>query len=97
MGCRTPNSTIFASALNLLGIHAGELLMSHGYAVSEGEITPSSVAVAVPVYGSEGQVVAALSIAGPQERMNPVLDKHTAMALACARLISDELMQSRSG
>ena len=59
--------------------------------------TPGSVAIAVPVYGSEGQVVAALSIAGPQERMNPILDKHTAMALDQARLISDALVQSRDG
>lgn len=41
-----------------------------GYAVSKGEIIPGASALAVPVFGPDGSVIAALGVSGPVERWN---------------------------
>jgi DNA-binding IclR family transcriptional regulator len=47
-----------------------ELIRSNGYAESEGERIGEAAAVAVPVFDSTNNVVAALAIGGPKNRMN---------------------------
>ena len=42
---------------------------ARGYAVTDEELEPGLVAVAAPVYGLDGNVVAALSVAAPVSRM----------------------------
>jgi hypothetical protein len=39
-----------------------------GYAVSTGEIVPGASALAVPIFGPDGSVIAALGVAGPSQR-----------------------------
>jgi DNA-binding IclR family transcriptional regulator len=43
-------------------------LRASGYALSLGEVTPESAAIAVPVYGADGRVVAAIALSGPTQR-----------------------------
>ena len=42
---------------------------ARGYAVTEEELEPGLVAVAAPIYGYDGSVVAALSVSAPANRM----------------------------
>ncbi len=42
-----------------------------GYATTVGELEPGLVAVAAPVFGGGGAAVAAISISGPQMRLDP--------------------------
>jgi len=51
-----------------------------GYAVSHGEREQGASAVAAPVRGSRGQVVAALSVSGPTSRFTPERVRHYAKA-----------------
>jgi IclR family acetate operon transcriptional repressor len=44
---------------------------ARGYAVTDEELEPGLVAVAAPVYGYDGMVVAALSVSAPASRMTP--------------------------
>ncbi len=43
-------------------------LRAEGYITSLGEVTPESAAIAVPVYGADGRVVAAIALSGPTQR-----------------------------
>jgi DNA-binding IclR family transcriptional regulator len=42
---------------------------ARGYAVTDEELEPGLVAVAAPIYGYDGSVVAALSVSAPASRM----------------------------
>ncbi len=42
-----------------------------GYAITEAELEPGLAAVAAPIYGDRGDVVAALSVSGPSARLSP--------------------------
>lgn len=57
---------------------------SRGYAVSAEELEPGFVAVGAPVRGSEGEVVAALSVGGPRGRLGPERVVHLARLLTAA-------------
>ncbi len=46
-----------------------ERVKRDGYVVSFGEMSTDSVAIAAPVYGADGTVIAAISIAGPSNRI----------------------------
>ncbi|MBA2554109.1 MAG: IclR family transcriptional regulator [Geodermatophilaceae bacterium] len=54
----------------------GELrtVVERGYATTRGELEPGLDAVAVPVHGHDGEVVAALSVSGPDVRLADQLD-----------------------
>jgi len=51
-----------------------EKVRNQGYAVNAGENTEGVTCVAAPIFGSAGDVVAALSVSGPTFRMHPTLD-----------------------
>lgn len=51
-----------------------EKVQNHGYAISSGENTEGVTCVSAPIFGGDGQVVAALSVSGPTFRMHPTLD-----------------------
>ena len=55
---------------------------ARGYAVTDEELEPGLIAVAAPVYGYDGAVVAALSVSAPTTRMTR--DGVTAAAGSCA-------------
>lgn len=46
-----------------------ESVRANGYSISYGELAEGSVAIAVPVMGRQGRALAALSIAGPVDRL----------------------------
>jgi len=43
-------------------------------AVSIGEMFPESAAIAAPIFGASGKIVAAMAIGGPSQRLQPKLD-----------------------
>jgi IclR family acetate operon transcriptional repressor len=47
-----------------------ELIRQQGYAVDNGEQEEGVRCLAVPVYGSKGKVIAAVSISGPSSRLD---------------------------
>ena len=49
-------------------------VLERGYATTRGELEPGLDAVAVPVHGHAGEVVAALSVSGPDVRLAGQLD-----------------------
>jgi len=69
-------TTEAALAADLAGVRAC------GYAVTDEELEPGLVAVAAPIYGYDGSVVAALSVSGPASRM--ARDGLAAVASRCA-------------
>jgi DNA-binding IclR family transcriptional regulator len=54
---------------------------ARGYALTDEELEPGLIAVAAPVYGYDGAVVAALSVSAPTNRMSR--DQVAAAAEAC--------------
>jgi IclR family transcriptional regulator, acetate operon repressor len=54
---------------------------ARGYAVTDEELEPGLMAIAAPVYGYDGAVVAALSVSGPTTRMTP--ERTTTVAERC--------------
>lgn len=48
-----------------------ELVLRRGYAVADEELEPGLVAIAAPVRGNEGTVVASVSVSGPSVRLTP--------------------------
>ncbi|MGW1024235.1 IclR family transcriptional regulator domain-containing protein [Streptomyces sp. NPDC002577] len=63
----------------------------HGYAVSSSEWDEGLTAVAVPVTGRSGAVIASLSLSGPSQRFPyEAMERFAAALGAAARLISDQ-------
>lgn len=65
-----------------------------GYAVSEGEITESIMAIAAPIRDGQGRVVAALSVSGEHERLANRKSELIGMVLEHANAISRQLAAS---
>lgn len=69
-----------------------ERVREQGFAVSAEELEPGYVAVAAPVRGAHGEVVAALSVGGPRPRLAPAVVAEVAAKLqAAARRMSGRL------
>lgn len=63
-----------------------------GYALDNEECESGAICIAVPVYNHANQVVAALSISGPKDRMtNTKIEQTIPIAIESAHLISNEL------
>ena len=56
---------------------------ARGYAVTDEELEPGLIAVAAPIYGFDGAVVAALSVSAPRTRLTG--DGVTAVAALCGQ------------
>lgn len=56
-------------------------IRQQGYAFDRGEHEPDVRCVAVPIFDARGSVVAAISIAGPASRMEPLESDHDRIAL----------------
>jgi DNA-binding IclR family transcriptional regulator len=69
-----------------------EAIRRQGYASSYGERDAEVAALAAPIYGHDGKVCAALSIAGPINRFSPEHNvKHLKILLASAEQLSQML------
>jgi IclR family acetate operon transcriptional repressor len=66
-----------------------------GYAKNLNESEVGVLSVAAPIRGAIGPVVAALSVAGPAARMDPVLDRITTGVVEAAGIASRRLGYSR--
>ena len=78
-----------------------EMIRHQGYAIDNGEQEEGVRCIAVPVYGSKGKVVAALSISGPSSRVDsrhiPTLFPHIkriSAAISSALAASQETPES---
>jgi DNA-binding IclR family transcriptional regulator len=56
---------------------------ARGYAVTDEELEPGLIAVATPIHGYDGAVVAALSVSAPTSRMSA--ESLTAAAAQCVQ------------
>lgn len=52
-----------------------ETIRQQGYAISKGEFIENIVSVGAPIYNKQNQVFASISVAGPEKRMLPNLQK----------------------
>lgn len=87
--CRESDPSVSGWASFLLEL---ESIQQKGVAVSIGEREAGAAAVAAPVIGPEGQVVAALSISGPETRFTPTTIAWLSDAVVrCAKEISHKL------
>lgn len=69
-----------------------ERVCEQGYALNRGEWRETVCGVAAPIFGSGRQLVAAVGISGPLERLGPgVLRDYAPLVVECARAISREL------
>ena len=66
-------------------------IRTDGYAVSSGEITEGIVAIAAPVHDVDGEVIAALSVAGPEGRILPHQQKYRELLVQHATQITADL------
>lgn len=73
-----------------------EVIRRAGYGLSRGERTAGVAAVSAPVFGSDGRVLAALSIVGPEERLTDgVLAGMRPLLLAAASDITARIAANR--
>ncbi|MGH3357349.1 MAG: IclR family transcriptional regulator [Nocardioidaceae bacterium] len=73
-----------------------EQIRRNGYLISHGELSDGAVAVAVPVF-NDGEIVCALTVAGPENRCGPAWVKSTRTFLqATSHRLVDMLDQGRS-
>jgi DNA-binding IclR family transcriptional regulator len=66
-------------------------IRTDGYAISHGEITEGVIALAAPVHDVDGEVIAALSLAGPEERIFPGQQKYLDLLSQHAAQITADL------
>lgn len=62
-----------------------------GFSISEGEITEGISAIAAPVLNAEGEVIAALSLSGPEQRIQPLQQKYVELVKQFAARITEDI------
>jgi DNA-binding IclR family transcriptional regulator len=67
-----------------------ERIRRMGWALSRGEYRDGLSCVAAPIFGLDGEVVAAMSVAGPDERVIPDLHDLAELVVCAARDVSHE-------
>ena len=70
-------------------------IRKQGFAHNLGESELGVISAAAPIRNLAGKVVAAMSVAGPDTRMNPMLDQMTHAVMAAAGMASKRLGYSR--
>lgn len=83
---RGPNTVASFAELTARVREVGE----RGYAVADEELEPGLSAVAAPVRGFDGRVVAALNVSGPSFRFRPRLQEAGEEVVRAAALLRDE-------
>lgn len=68
-----------------------DTILAQGYAQTRGERIVGAHAIAAPVFGYEGEMLAALVVVGPAERMRAGGDQHRARLLAAAKQLSQHM------
>ncbi len=81
---RTPKTVASADKLR----HELVQVLDQGYATTRGELEPGLDAVAVPVRGHDGTVVAAISVSGPDARLAGQLSSIGALLVAETAVLS---------
>jgi DNA-binding IclR family transcriptional regulator len=66
-----------------------------GVAYDREEIAPGLSCVGAPIFDGDGKVCAAISIAGPTERVAALLDGYRSAVVRAARIVTDELARAR--
>lgn len=64
---------------------------TRGWAINAEEGHPGVVSVGAPLRGPDGNVIAAISVVGATQRMQPALRRHTTVLIESARVISRRL------
>jgi len=64
------------------------VIRSRGYAVNRGEWRAGVWGIGAPVFGRSGEVVAAVGISGPRERIEPTIEASAALVMRAARSLS---------
>ena len=74
-------------------LHELEQVRRRGFAFDHGEHEPEVRCVAAPIFGPRGAVSAALSVAGPASRLDPLETNHALIerTVAAARAVSGKL------
>jgi DNA-binding IclR family transcriptional regulator len=62
-----------------------------GYAIARGESDPDLFAIAAPIFGRDGSVIAAVNLAGPLFRLQSNRARYAAAVRASGAAISDEI------
>ncbi|MGD8446567.1 MAG: IclR family transcriptional regulator [Desulfobacterales bacterium] len=84
----TPNTICREAAL----LKVLKLTRKQGYTVSDSEVDAGSIALAAPIFGTGGKLVAGISLAGPKDRLNnEVLTDLITSIVKIAGNISNEL------
>ncbi len=68
-----------------------DAILAQGYAHTRGERIVGADAMAAPVFGYEGELLAAIVVVGPAERMRAGWDQHRDQLLAAAKQLSQRM------
>ena len=71
-----------------------EEILAQGFARTVGERIVGADAMAAPIFGFGGDVIAAVVVVGPSERMRAGLEAHTEKLIAAAAQLSQSMASS---
>lgn len=66
-------------------------IRTEGYAISDGEITEGISAIAAPILNTDGEVIAALSLSGPAQRIHPLQQTYVELVVQFAARITEDI------
>ena len=66
-----------------------DIIVKKGYALSTDELSDGFTSIAVPVLDFSGEVIAAISVTGPSNKINSLI--HLNDLMKCSELISEKL------